>query len=60
LKSPKFDLGKLLENHGGAEAVSAMVSEAGKKLEREDEGASKKAKKGAKKKAAKAAEEDEE
>jgi len=44
LKSPKFDIGKLLENHGGAELINKMVSEAGKKLEREDEGKKKKKK----------------
>lgn len=50
LKAPKFDIGKLLENHGGAEAINAMVADSGKKVEREDAGAKgkKKAKKGAK------------
>jgi len=35
LKSPKLDLGKLLESHGGAEAVAA--ADAGKKVDREEE-----------------------
>jgi len=35
LKSPKLDIGKLLESHGGAEAVAA--ADTGKKVEREDE-----------------------
>jgi small subunit ribosomal protein S3Ae len=50
LKSPKFDIGRLLEAHGGAEAIANMVAEAGKKLEREDEarGKKKKGKKGKK------------
>jgi small subunit ribosomal protein S3Ae len=44
LKSPKFDIGKLLENHGGAELISKMVAEAGKKMERDDEASGKKKK----------------
>jgi len=35
LKSPKLDIGKLLESHGGAEAVAA--ADTGKKVEREEE-----------------------
>jgi len=35
LKAPKLDIGKLLESHGGAEAVAA--ADTGKKVEREDE-----------------------
>jgi len=49
VRSPKFDIGRLLENHGGAEAIAQIVSEAGKKLERDGEDASKKVKKGGKK-----------
>jgi len=37
LRSPKFDIGKLLENHGGAEAVASSVAASGKKVEREGE-----------------------
>jgi len=41
VRSPKFDIGKLLENHGGADEIAKIV-EAGKKLERDgaDEAAS--------------------
>jgi len=59
VKTPKFDIGKLLENHGGADVIAAAV-EAGKKLERDgaEEGAAAagaaKAKKKAKGKAKKA------
>jgi len=35
LKSPKLDIGKLLESHGGAEAVAA--ADTGKKVDREEE-----------------------
>jgi small subunit ribosomal protein S3Ae len=50
LKTPKFDIGRLLEAHGGAEAIATMVAEAGKKLERDGEagGKKKKGKKGKK------------
>jgi len=62
VRAPKFDIGKLLENHGGADAVAAAV-EAGKKLDRdggEEAGAAKKAKKAkGKAKKADAEEEDE-
>jgi len=34
VRSPKFDIGKLLENHGGADEIAKIV-EAGKKLDRE-------------------------
>jgi small subunit ribosomal protein S3Ae len=37
LRTPKFDIGKLLENHGGAEAVASAVAASGKKTERDDE-----------------------
>jgi len=37
IRSPKFDIGKLLENHGGAEAVASSVAASGKKVEREGE-----------------------
>jgi len=63
VRTPKFDLGTLLANHGGADAIAAIVSEAGKKLEREgggDEAVVKKGKKGAKKKVAKAEDADDE
>jgi len=56
LRTPKFDIGKLLEAHGGAESVAASVAESGKKLDRDDEKAAKKGKKG--KKTAKAGDED--
>jgi len=56
LRTPKFDIGKLLEAHGGAEAVASSVAESGKKLDRDDEKAAKKGKKG--KKTAKAGDED--
>jgi small subunit ribosomal protein S3Ae len=39
LRTPKFDIGKLLENHGGAEAVATAVAASGKKTERDDEAA---------------------
>jgi len=39
LRSPKFDIGKLLENHGGAEAIATAVAASGKKTEREGEDA---------------------
>jgi len=61
VKAPKLDVGKLLEAHGGAEAIQKIVEESGKKIAREGEeekGAKKK--KGGKKKAAKEEEEDEE
>jgi len=54
MRAPKFDIGKLLEAHGGAEAVASAVAASGKKLERgddEEKGAKKKTK--GKKKAAK-------
>jgi small subunit ribosomal protein S3Ae len=35
LKAPKLDIGKLLDSHGGAEAVAA--ADTGKKVEREEE-----------------------
>jgi len=35
LKSPKLDIGKLIDSHGGAEAVAA--ADTGKKVEREDD-----------------------
>jgi len=35
LKAPKLDIGKLLDSHGGADAVAA--ADTGKKVEREDE-----------------------
>jgi small subunit ribosomal protein S3Ae len=55
LRSPKFDIGKLLENHGGAEAVATAVAASGKKTEREgeDAAAASKKKKGKGKKVAK-------
>jgi len=56
LKSPKFDIGKLLENHGGAESIRTAVEASGKKTEREEEGKKKKTKG---KKVAKAEESDE-
>jgi len=58
IRSPKFDIGKLLENHGGAEAIASIVAESGKKLDRdgEDGAKGKKGKKG--KKGAKAEESD--
>jgi len=37
VRSPKFDIGKLMENHGGADAVAAAITASGKKLDREDE-----------------------
>jgi len=60
LKSPKLDIGKLLESHGGADAVAA--ADTGKKVEREDEKQTKAQKKrtGAKAKAAAAADSDDE
>jgi len=62
LRSPKFDIGKLLENHGGAEAVATAVAASGKKTEREDEAAAAagKKKKGKGKKVAKAEDSDDE
>jgi small subunit ribosomal protein S3Ae len=61
IRAPKFDIGKLLENHGGAEAVASSVAASGKKLDRDEEekGAKKKKGKG-KKAAAKDEDEDEE
>jgi len=59
LKAPKFDIGKLLENHGGAEAIAAIVSEAGKALARDGDEAKKK-KKGKKAKGGDADEDDDE
>jgi len=55
LRSPKFDIGKLLENHGGAEAIATAVAASGKKTEREgeDAAAASKKKKGKGKKVAK-------
>jgi len=61
LRTPKFDIGKLLEAHGGADAVTASVADSSKKLERGDEekeGGKKKKGKG--KKAAKAEDSDDE
>jgi small subunit ribosomal protein S3Ae len=55
LKAPKFDIGKLLENHGGADEIAKMVEATGKKLDRDEEG-----KKKGKKKGKKTAEDDEE
>jgi small subunit ribosomal protein S3Ae len=53
VRSPRFDIGKLMENHGGADAINAVTAEAGKKLDREDDGAAAgKKKKGKKGKAA--------
>jgi small subunit ribosomal protein S3Ae len=63
LRTPKFDIGKLLENHGGAEVVAASVAESGKKLERgaeEDASTAGKKKKGKGKKVSKAEESDDE
>jgi len=60
LRSPRFDIGKLLESHGGADAVNAQAAESGKKLEREEEGAGKAAKKKKGKKAAAKEESDDE
>jgi len=57
IRSPKFDLGKLLENHGGAEAIAQVVAESGKKLEREDDKKAKK--KGGKKGKADVSDDDE-
>jgi small subunit ribosomal protein S3Ae len=54
LRSPKFDIGKLLENHGGAEAVASAVAASGKKTEREGEETVTKKKAKGKKKAVKA------
>jgi len=56
LRSPRFDIGKLLENHGGADAV-ALVTASGAKVEREDD---KKGKKKGKKGKATAAEDSDE
>jgi small subunit ribosomal protein S3Ae len=59
MRSPKFDIGKLLEAHGGAEAVASSVAASGKKVEREDDGAAgAKKKKGKGKKAVKSEESD--
>jgi len=61
LRTPKFDIGKLLEAHGGADAVTASVSESSKKLERgEEEKDGGKKKKGKGKKVAKAEDSDDE
>jgi small subunit ribosomal protein S3Ae len=54
LRSPKFDIGKLLENHGGAEAVASAVAASGKKTDREGEETVTKKKAKGKKKVAKA------
>jgi len=37
IRSPKFDIGKLMENHGGADAVASAIAASGKKLDCEDE-----------------------
>jgi len=60
IRAPKLDIGKLLEAHGGAEAIQSAIAASGKKLEREEEekGAKKKKVKGKKAKAE--AEEDDE
>jgi small subunit ribosomal protein S3Ae len=50
LKAPKLDLGKLLETHGGADAVAA--AEKGTQVERPEESKEAAPKKGAKKRAA--------
>jgi len=60
LRTPKFDIGKLLEAHGGAEIVAASVAESGKKLERDDEKADGKKKKTKGKKAKAGSDDDEE
>jgi len=60
LRSPKLDIGKLLENHGGAEAIASAVAASGKKLEREGEEGGEKKKKTKGKKAAKDAGSDDE
>jgi len=61
LRTPKFDIGKLLEAHGGAEAVSKSAADSSKKLERgEEEKEGGKKKKGKGKKAAKAEDSDDE
>jgi len=57
VRSPKFDIGKLMENHGGAEAVQSAIAASGKKLDREEEEKGKKKKTKGKK--PKAEEEDE-
>jgi len=59
LRTPKFDIGKLLEAHGGADAVATSVAESGKKLDRDDEKEGKK-KKAKGKKVAKSEDSDEE
>jgi small subunit ribosomal protein S3Ae len=59
IRSPKLDVGKLMENHGGAEAIAQAVAESGKRVEREGE-VEKKAKKGKKGKKEKTEEDDEE
>jgi len=51
LRTPKFDIGRLLEAHGGADVVAASVAESGKKLERDGEEEKGKKKKGKGKKA---------
>jgi len=61
IRTPKFDIGKLLENHGGAEAIASAVAESGKKLDREEADGAAKGKKGKKgKKVAKADDSDDE
>jgi len=59
VRSPKFDIGKLMEIHGGAEAVQSAIAASGKKLEREEEEKGKK-KKAKGKKASKEEEEEDE
>jgi len=63
VRSPKFDIGKLLENHGGADEIAKIV-EAGKKLERDGDeagaAAGKKKKAGKKTKKADAGSDDDE
>jgi small subunit ribosomal protein S3Ae len=60
IRSPKFDIGKLLDNHGGAEAVASSVAASGKVVAREGEEEKGKKKKTKGKKAAKDDDEEEE
>jgi len=62
VKAPKLDIGKLIEAHGGAEAMAKVVADSGKKVEREgeEEKAAGKKKKGGKKKAKEAGSDEDE
>jgi len=61
LKAPKIDISKLMESHGGSEAIAAAVAASGQKVERPEDNKSKTQKKKdkatAKKKATKAGDE---